>query len=101
MMFEDFQSACHNFAGFSWQHQARHLLVDTHNFTCPLPSEFPVWREKELNPRYHALGVLKFAYLIHPDGLPALKDLREENGTFETRYFGDFSAALQWLTEAP
>jgi hypothetical protein len=77
----------------------KHLLVDTTNFSVPLPEEFTEWREKELNPRYHALGVAKFAYLIRPEYLQVMKDVPATPGRFETRHFIGQDQSLNWLNE--
>jgi hypothetical protein len=97
MSYEDFQTACSNYAGFAWQYQVKHLLVDTRNFTYELPADFMVWREKYLNPRYYQLGVLKFAYITRPELLQYMKDIPAENGKFETRNFSSLTEALNWL----
>jgi hypothetical protein len=99
MSYEDFQTACNNYAGFAWQYQAKHLLVDTCNFHFQLPPNFEAWRAEQLNPRYHQLGVLKFAYVTKPEFLPFMKDIPAENGTFETRNFTSIEDAINWLTE--
>ncbi len=95
MTYEDFQAACNNFAGFAWQYQSKHLLVNTCNFHFQLPSEFTVWREEQLNPRYYQLGVLKFAYITKSEFLPYMKDIPAENGKFETRNFISKQEALE------
>lgn len=97
MNYEDFQGACNNYAGFAWQYQAKHLLVDTCNFHFQLPSDFAIWREEQLNPRYYQLGVLKFAYITKPDFLQSMKGIRSENGKFETKNFVSTNEALNWL----
>ncbi|TAE83710.1 MAG: hypothetical protein EAY81_08295 [Bacteroidetes bacterium] len=97
MSYEDFQAACHNFAGFAWQYQSTHLLVDTCNFHLQLPAEFPVWREEQLNPRYYKLGVLKFAYITKPEFIGWMKDIPAENGKFETKNFTSVADAVNWL----
>jgi hypothetical protein len=99
MSYEDFQSACHNYAGFAWQYQCRHLLVDTRAFVYQLPPQFGEWREKELNPRYYQLGVLKFAYITRPELISIMKDLPGEDGRFETRHFISQREALRWLNQ--
>lgn len=99
MEYEDFQAACNNFAGFVWQYQSKHLLVDTCNFQFQLPEEFAIWREEQLNPRYYSLGVQKFAYITKPEFLPFMKDIPAENGKFETRNFTSFQEAMHWLNE--
>lgn len=98
MSYEDFQEACHNYAGFAWQYQTKHLLVDTCNFDHKLPENYTVWREEALNPRYYSLGVEKFAYITKPELLPFMKDIPAENGKFETRNFASFEEANNWLT---
>jgi hypothetical protein len=97
MNYEDFQAACNNFAGFAWEYQSKHLLVDTCKFNFQLPEEFIIWREEELNPRYYKLGVYKFAYITKPEFLPFMKDIPAENGKFETRNFITFQEAINWL----
>lgn len=97
MNYEDFQEACNNFAGFAWQYQAKHLLVDTCNFHFQLPSEFTIWREEQLNPRYYTLAVLKFAYITKPEFIQFMKDIPAENGKFETRNFTSIHEAINWL----
>lgn len=97
MSYEDFQEACNNFAGFAWQYQAKHLLVDTRNFYFQLPADFTKWREEQLNPRYYQLGVLKFAYVTKPEFLQFMKDIPAENGKFETRNFTSTAEAINWL----
>lgn len=99
MTYEDFQSACNNYAGFAWQYQAKFLMVDTHNFHFQLPQDFTTWREGQLNPRYYQLGVLKFAYITEPEYLQFMKDIPAENGKFETRNFTSTEDALNWLNE--
>lgn len=97
MDYEDFQEACNNYAGFAWQYQSKHLLVDTCNFHFQLPEGFTIWREKELNPRYCKLGVQKFAYITKPELLQFMKDIPSENGKFETRNFILFQKAINYL----
>lgn len=97
MTYEDFQSACNNYAGFAWQYQAKHLLVDTRNFHFQLPKDFTIWREEQLNPRYYQLGLLKFAYITKPEFLQFMKYIPAENGKFETRNFTSTEIALCWL----
>ncbi len=99
MSYEDFQIACNTYAGFAWQYQVRHLLVDTRQFYFSLPAAFEQWREEQLNPRYHHLGVKKFAYLTQPEFLPHMKDIPAADGTFETRNFASAEEAMKWLTE--
>lgn len=99
MSYEDFQEACNNFAGFAWQYQSRHLLVDTCNFHFQLPESFTAWREEQLNPRYYHLGVQKFAYITKPEFLPFMKDIPAEKGKFETRNFINHQEAINWLTK--
>lgn len=100
MDYEDFQIACTSYAGFAWEYQAKHLLVDTRNFQFQLPAEFEIWREKELNPRYYKLGVLKFAYVTKPEYLPFVKDIPAQPGKFETRNFTSIPEALLWLNQS-
>ncbi len=97
--YRDFQAFCHNFAGFAWQHQVKHLLVDTTNFSFILPEEFQEWREKELNPRYQALGVTKFAYMIMPEYFHMMNDIPAKLGSFETRHFIEERQSIIWLNE--
>lgn len=99
MTYEDFQVACHNYAGFAWQYQTKYLLVDTCNFDFQLPTEYTIWREEELNPRYYQLGVLKFAYLTKAEFIEYMKDIPSENGKFETRNFVTKKEALDWLNQ--
>lgn len=99
MSYEDFQAACHNYAGFAWQYQSKHLLVDTTRFHFQLPPNFTTWRAEQLNPRYYQLGVLKFAYITKPELLQFMKDIPAENGTFETRNFITRKEAVNWLNE--
>ncbi len=97
MTYDDFQAACHNYAGFAWQHKTLHLLVDTGRFNFQLPESFTIWRENHLNPRYYSLGVQKFAYITKPEFIQFMKDIPAENGKFETRNFTSQQAALDWL----
>jgi hypothetical protein len=97
MVYEDFQTACHTYAGFAWQYQVQHLLVDTRHFHFRLPEAFAQWREDQLNPRYYDLGVKKFAYLTLPESLPYMKDIPATDGKFETRNFAAAEEARQWL----
>lgn len=97
MSYEDFQASCHNYAGFAWQYQAKHLLVDTCNFNFQLPVSFINWREEELNPRYYSLGVKKFAYITEPAYLAFMKDIPAMEGKFETRNFSSKQEAINWL----
>lgn len=97
MRYEDFQEACHNYAGFAWEHRARHLLVDVRNFQLNLPAGFEAWREEALNPRYDRLGVRRFAYLALPEHLPFMPDVPGNAVRFETRAFADEAAAQAWL----
>lgn len=99
MRYEDFQEACNNFAGFAWQYQALHLLVDTCNFHFQLPESFTTWRESELNPRYYKLGVQKFAYITTPEFIQYMKDIATEKGKFGTRNFTSIKEALHWLNQ--
>ncbi len=99
MSYEDFKTACNNYAGFAWQYQAKHLLVDTRHFHFQLPPDFVTWREEQLNPRYYQLGVLKFAYVTKPEFIQLMKDIPAENGKFETRNFTSTAAAIDWLNE--
>ena len=97
MNYEDFQEACQNYAGFAWEHQVKRLLVDTRIFNYALPEAYVAWREAELNPRYHKLGIEKFAYIMPEEALPHLEDIDPADGTFVTRYFGDQRPAVAWL----
>lgn len=97
MNYEDFQAACNNFAGFAWQYQSKHLVVDTCNFQFQLPADFAIWREVQLNPRYYSLGVLKFAYITKPEFIQYMKDIPAEDGKFETRNFISYQNAIDWL----
>ena len=97
MDYEDFKTACNNYAGFAWQYQAKHLLVDTRNFHFQLPPGFTGWREDQLNPRYYQLGVLKFAYITKPEFIEWMKDIPAENGKFETKHFTSVTDAMNWL----
>lgn len=97
MNYEDFQEACNNYAGFAWQYQAKHLLVDTCNFQFQLPEDFTIWREQQLNPRYYSLGVLKFAYITKPEFIQYMKDIPAERNKFETQNFTSFQVAINWL----
>lgn len=99
MTYEDFQTACNNYAGFAWQYQAKHLLVDTRNFQFILPEDFSIWRGEQLNPRYYSLGVKKFAYVTTPEWIQYMKDIPAENGRFETRNFTSSAEAIHWLCE--
>lgn len=99
MTYEEFQASCNNYAGFAWQYKAKHLLVDVRNFYSELPSDFPIWREEQLNPRYYQLGVLKFAYVTKPELIQYMKDIPAENGKFETRNFTTIEDAISWLKE--
>lgn len=97
MNYDDFKTACNNYAGFAWQYQAKHLLVNTCNFNFQLPEDFMLWREEQLNPRYYSLGVLKFAYITKPEFIQYMKDIPAENGKFETRNFINYQNAVNWL----
>jgi len=97
MTYEEFQAACSNYAGFAWQYQAKHLLVNTCNFHVKLPDEFPLWREEQLNPRYYSLGVEKFAYVTKPELIHYMNDIPAESGKFETRNFTSTDEAINWL----
>lgn len=99
MSYEDFQSACNNYAGFAWQYQIKHLLADTSNFHFQLPADFTIWREEQLNPRYYQLGVLKFAYIAQPEHFQFMRDIPAENGKFETRNFISVAEAINWLNK--
>lgn len=97
MNYEDFQEACSNYAGFVIEHRALKLLVDVRNFRYALPNDYNDWREAHLNPRYHRLGVQKFAYIVSPDAMQDIVNTPSENGTFTTFYFDNVSDALAWL----
>ncbi|MCU0419261.1 MAG: STAS/SEC14 domain-containing protein [Cyclobacteriaceae bacterium] len=97
MDYTNFQLACNAYAGFAWQYQAKHLLVDTRHFHFHLPKEFEAWRETQLNPRYESLGVKKFAYVTPPEWLSLMKDIPGQTGKFATRHFTSAPDAMQWL----
>jgi hypothetical protein len=97
MNYEDFQSACSNYAGFAIEYQIQRLLVDTRNFAYKLPPEYVAWREQKLNPRYYQLGVKKFAYLVPKEVIEFTVNIPAENGKFATQYFADESKAIAWL----
>jgi hypothetical protein len=99
MSYEDFQESCHNYAGFAWQYQSKHLWVDTRSFYFQLPPEFLIWREDQLNPRYDQLGVRKFAYTVRPEAMAFMKDSPGDERRFETRHFISDEAAFLWLNE--
>lgn len=99
MNYENFQAACNNFAGFAWEYKSKHLLIDTCRFEFQLPIEFTVWREEKLNPRYYKLGVQKFVCITTHQLLTYTKDIRSENGKFETLNFTTFQEAINWLNE--
>jgi hypothetical protein len=102
MEYEDFQDACQNYAGFAIEHNALHLLVDTRNFKYRLPETYIAWRDEHLNPRYHRLGVKKFAYIVSPEAVQAMPNrlILGDNGTFSTQYFDNRHEALAWLGQA-
>lgn len=99
MTYEDFQEAVQNHAGFAIEHRSLNLLVDTRNFKYTLPEENIIWTEDELNPRYHKLGVKKFAMIMAAEYLSYVQDIPAQDGKFATRYFADYNEALAWLSE--
>jgi L-asparaginase/Glu-tRNA(Gln) amidotransferase subunit D len=99
MTLEDFQEATQNHAGFVIEHSSLNLLVDTRNFKYRVPEENTAWTEKELNPRYHNIGVKKFAFIMPVEYLAYVKDTPSQDGKFATRYFADENEALTWLSE--
>ena len=99
MTLEDFQEAVQNHAGFAIEHRSLNLLIDTRNFKFTLPEENIAWTEKELNPRYHKLGVKKFAMIMPAQYLQYVKDTPAKDGKFATRYFADYNEGLAWLSE--
>jgi hypothetical protein len=99
MTLEDFQEAVQNHAGFVIEHHCLNLLVDTRNFKFTVPEENSAWSEKELNPRYHKLGVKKFAFIMPAEYLSYVKDIPAQDGKFATRYFADENQAVAWLSE--
>jgi|688.fasta_scaffold25474_3 hypothetical protein len=99
MTLEDFQEAVQNHAGFVIEHRCLNLLVDTRNFKYTIPEENNEWTEKELNPRYHKLGVKKFAFIMPAEYLAYVKDTPAKDGKFASRYFADENEAVAWLSE--
>jgi hypothetical protein len=99
MNLEDFQEAVQNHAGFAIEHRSLNLLVDTRNFKFTVPEENNAWSENELNPRYHKLGVKKFAMILPAEYLSYVKDIPTQDGKFATRYFADYNEAVDWLSE--
>ena len=99
MTLEDFQEAVQNHAGFVIEHGSLNHLVDTRNFRYTIPQENTAWTEKELNPRYHKLGVKKFAFVMPAEYMSYVTDIPAQDGKFASRYFADYDEALAWLSE--
>lgn len=97
MNYEDFQEACSNYAGYAIENKTLLFLIDTRNFQYELPADYDEWRQSDLNPRYHRLGMKKHAYLMPSEYVAHAEDITPEDGTFVTRFFDDEQAALDWL----
>ena len=95
---EDFITWLSHFADFTESKKPRFALVDARNFRMPPGSVDIAWRDQEITPRYNAVGLEKFAFVM-PPGMPAIDAPAQKEGpaNYPTAYFGDRDAALTWL----
>lgn len=74
------------------------VLTDSSVFGMDMANISGEWRDANIIPRYNAVGVTKFAFLM-PAGMPAIGSdpVKEGPADYLTAYFGTRQTALTWL----
>lgn len=77
------------------------IVVDATSFGMDPSFNDMEWRDANIVPRYNAVGVKKFAFVM-PEGMPLIGKDPEAEGPadYETGYFGTRADALGWLGES-
>ena len=98
MSAEQFQDWLATFAAHVERLRRPCVLIDGTRFMMDPANLNDAWRDANINPRYNAAGVRRFAFLF-PDGMPAIgaPPAAEGRATFPTGYFGRRQDALDWL----
>ncbi len=75
-------------------------LIDATNFRLPPACMDGGWRDEHITPRYNAMGMQRFAFVM-PSGTPRIGEppAREGPASFPTAYFEDRADAVAWLRE--
>jgi hypothetical protein len=76
------------------------VLVDALAFAMPIDRMDAGWRDANIIPRYNAVGVERFAFLM-PTGMPAIGAPPATDGpaAYPTAYFGTRGSAMDWLRD--
>lgn len=95
---EMFQRWLEGFAGGVEQCRRSGILVDAVQFRMDIANMDGDWRDANIIPRYNAVGVAKFAFLM-PQGMPAIgaDPVFEGPARYPTAYFGSRADARAWL----
>jgi len=95
---DSFNNWLSGFAGGIEHCRRAGVLVDAVQFGMDVTHMDGDWRDKNIIPRYNAVGVTKFAFLM-PHGMPAIgaDPVVEGPADYPTAYFGRRSDALTWL----
>ena len=74
-------------------------LIDAVQFRMPMDRMSVGWRDETIVPRYNAVDLKKFAFIM-PPGMPLVgKDPQtEDSAEYPTSYFDSRSRALFWLS---
>lgn len=93
-----FQEWLTGFAGGVEQCGRKGILVDAVQFRMNMEFMDGDWRDENIIPRYNAVGVTGFAFLM-PQGMPAIgtDPIYEGPAEYPTAYFGTRAEALRWL----
>lgn len=98
MDFDTFKEACLAFAEVVLQNKSDLLLISTVNFGAQLPDEFAHWKDRNLNPIYGLVPVIKMAYLLKPASYAYFQGAVWKESTYTNRYFKNEEEAIEWLT---
>jgi len=96
----DFKRALSLYADYAAKHRTSGLLVDLRKFHHKPGPDIGKWRSQVLVPRYEAVGVKKFAYVIGNEAPmpPTRHDAEAPKEAFVTKYFRAPDEAEKWLS---
>jgi hypothetical protein len=96
---EGFKSQLERFAGFVEARKAQGILVDVAHFRHKMGPGVQEWRVKNISPRYSAVGVRRFAFVLPKDApIPPMMNQSATGENFLTRGFNSLEQAMAWLT---
>ena len=99
----DFKETLGLLAEMGEQHHPQFMIIDATEFHHQFGPGVMEWRDQNIIPRYGAVGVQKFAFLVNP-GFPGTVESGaqpavEGSATFPTGWFSTRERAYQWLAE--